>query len=187
MARQDTNQGRNNRRISADERDLFREAVGPVKNLSKGQQHRRAARPPPPRPQQTETDEKAVMQELLDAPPVDVETGDNLTWRRDGVQLGVMRKLRRGQYRCQAQLDLHGMFVKTARRSLAEFLHEAWLHDYRCVRIIHGKGRGSGQRGPILKGKVGGWLRTRDQVVAFCSAPQHDGGTGAIYVLLKNY
>lgn len=173
-------------KVSAHERTLFRDAAGPVQSLTKGRQRRRPSRPlPSPHPRQTEADEQAVMQELLDAPPADIETGDNLSWRRNGVQLGVLRKLRRGHYRCQAELDLHGMFVDTARRSLAEFLHRARTRDWRCVRIVHGKGHRSGQRGPILKARIGGWLRKRDEVVAFCSTPDNDGGTGAVYVLLR--
>lgn len=178
--------GAGDERVSTDERQLFRDAVGPVQTLPKSQQRRRVPRSPPsPRPRQTEADEAAVMQELLDAPPVDIETGDSLSWRRNGVQLGVLRRLRRGHYRCQAELDLHGMFVDTARRRLAAFLRQALMHDYRCVRIVHGKGRRSGQRGPVLKAKVGGWLRRRDEVLAFCSTPDNDGGTGAVYVLLR--
>lgn len=187
MSDRNTKQGRTDGNVDANERSLFREAIGPVQELPQGQRRPRpSSAPPRPRPRQTEADAEAVMQELLDAPPIDIETGENLSWRRNGVQLGVLRKLRRGHYRCQAELDLHGMFVDTARRSLARFLHETLAHDYRCVRIVHGKGLRSGPQGPVLKAKIGGWLRKRDEVLAFCSAPEHDGGTGALYVLLRN-
>lgn len=127
------------------------------------------------------------MTELFDDPPPDPDlaTGDELVYRRNGVQSSVMRRLRRGYYRCQAEIDLHGMVVATARLSLADFLQEAHDFNYRCVRIIHGKGLRSGHRGPVLKTKVTGWLRQRNEVLAYISARPVDGGTGALYVLLR--
>lgn len=171
--------------ISAADSAVFRQAMGAVETLP--DKHRRAPYKPAPsaRPQQTLADEQAVIEQLLDAPPIDIETGDNLSWRRDGLQLSVLRKLRRGHYSCQAELDLHGLTVALARQALAQFLHDARTRDWRCVRIVHGKGLRSGNRGPVLKARVGGWLRRRDEVLAFCSTPDHDGGTGAIYVLLR--
>jgi DNA-nicking Smr family endonuclease len=85
-----------------------------------------------------------------------------------------------------AELDLHGMTSELARSALREFMAECRRRDHRCVRIIHGKGRGSSNRGPVLKGKVNRWLRQRDDVLAFCSARPVDGGTGALYVLLRH-
>ncbi len=172
--------------ISDDDSALFREAVGPVARLAKGKRRAPWRRMPSPRPAMREADEQAVIGELLDTPPPDdVETGDDLFHRREGVQLSVMRKLRRGQYRCQAEIDLHGMIVDVARHCLAVFLREALDRDYRCVRVVHGKGLRSGNRGPVLKVKVAGWLRQRDEVLAYCSARENDGGTGAVYVLLR--
>jgi len=172
--------------ISDIESALFRDAVGPVARLDKGKRRAPWRRTPSPRPAMREADEQAVIGELLDTPPPDdIETGDDLLHRREGVQLSVMRKLRRGQYRCQAEIDLHGMVVDVARHCLAVFLREALDRDYRCVRVVHGKGLRSGNRGPVLKIKVAGWLRQRDEVLAYCSAREHDGGTGAVYVLLR--
>lgn len=172
--------------ISAHDRALFREAVGPVADVDSGQRHAPQRPMPSARPAMREADEQAVIGELLDTPPPDyIETGDDLFHRREGVQLSVMRKLRRGQYRCEAEIDLHGMIVNVARHCLAVFLREALDRDYRCVRIVHGKGLRSGNRGPVLKTKVAGWLRQRDEVLAYCSARDHDGGTGAVYVLLR--
>jgi DNA-nicking Smr family endonuclease len=96
----------------------------------------------------------------------------------------VLRRLRRGHYACREELDLHGLTQAEARSALTRFLAEALAHGHRCVRIIHGKGRGSGGRGPVLKSAVNGWLRRHDVVRAFASAPRRDGGTGAVYVLL---
>lgn len=172
--------------VENDERDLFRAAVGHVSRIDKN--HRQTYRPlPSPRPRMREADEAAVMDELLDvAPPdPDIAAGDELIYRRHGVQLSVLRRLRRGHYRCQAEIDLHGMFVRVAYPCLNDFLRDCQDRNYRCIRVIHGKGLRSGNRGPILKGKVAGWLRRREDVLAFCSARRLDGGTGALYVLLR--
>jgi DNA-nicking Smr family endonuclease len=96
-----------------------------------------------------------------------------------------LRRLRRGQYAIRDEIDLHGMTQDEARAALGAFLAEAMLHDRRCVRVIHGKGRGSGHRGPVLKSAVNRWLRRHAAVAAFCSARRNDGGTGALYVLLS--
>lgn len=172
--------------VSAEDRALFRSSVGPVAGVSSGTRRRPSKPMPSARPLMREADERAVIGELLDTPPPeDIETGDDLHYRSEGVQLSVMRRLRRGQYRCQAEIDLHGMIVDVARQSLAIFLREALDADYRCVRIVHGKGLRSGHRGPVLKTKVAGWLRQRREVLAYCSARPNDGGTGALYVLLR--
>ena len=104
---------------------------------------------------------------------------------RGGLQQRVLRKLRRGQFAIEAELDLHGYIVPEAREALAVFLRDAQLTGKRCVRIIHGKGLGAEGRLPVLKIKVNSWLRQKDQVLAFCSTRPQDGGTGAVYVLLK--
>jgi DNA-nicking Smr family endonuclease len=115
-----------------------------------------------------------------------VEFGDELTYRRGGVQDAVMRRLRRGHYRVESELDLHGLTVPEAKQELRDFLARCIARQQRCVRIIHGKGLGSGPRGPVIKQAVNVILRRTEHVVAFCSARQVDGGTGAIYVLLQS-
>ena len=121
----------------------------------------------------------------FDAHDLDVESGDELGYRRDGISESVLRRLRRGEYAIRDEIDLHGMTQDEARAALGAFLAEAMLHDRRCVRVIHGKGRGSGHRGPVLKSAVNRWLRRHAAVAAFCSARGNDGGTGALYVLLS--
>lgn len=172
-------------KISDDDAELFRQAVGKVTPLQGG--HRHVARKRvPPIPRQRYEDEHRVMQDLLtDAPLEDLECGDELLFHRPGIQHGVVRKLRRGHYSIDAELDLHGMTAVVARQALSEFLRRCRHHGARCVRIIHGKGLGSVHGRPVLKQKVNGWLQQRDEVLAFCSAPRTDGGTGAVYVLLK--
>jgi len=167
---------------------LFREAMKRVRPLSLADdkvepQQRR----PPPHPHQTEQDRIQVLEEMMSAPLdyVELETGDELLFLRPGIQRNVLRKLRRGQYSCGGELDLHGMTVPVAHQALAEFLQHCQISGTGCVRIIHGKGHGSKQQKPVLKNKVNLWLRQRDEILAFCSARPEDGGTGAVYVLLK--
>ncbi len=140
-----------------------------------------------PIPQQHQLDEEAVMHSLLsdEYDPVEVETGDELLFTRPGIQQRVFRKFRRGQYAIEAELDLHGRVVVEAREMVSDFLRQAQASGKRVVRIIHGKGLSSEGKLPVLKGKVNSWLRQKEIVLAFCSARKNDGGTGAVYVLLK--
>lgn len=173
--------------ISEADRRLFRQAVGPVRPVHCDRApifHRR----PPPRPRSRERDVREVETALAEAPlpPAEEwETGEELLYARPGLQRAVLRKLRRGHYAVTAEYDLHGHRVPEARRALARFLREAVLRGHRCVRIIHGKGHGSRQKVPVLKQHIGGWLRQRDEVLAYASARPADGGTGALYVLLR--
>ncbi len=141
----------------------------------------------PARAASRRADEAQALAESLafDAHDLDVESGDELGFRRDGVPESVLRRLRRGEYAVRDEIDLHGMTQDEARRALGAFLADSVLHRRRCVRIIHGKGLGSGHRGPVLKSAVNRWLRRHDAVKAFCSARRNDGGTGALYVLLQ--
>lgn len=140
------------------------------------------------RPRQTELDEIAVMQELLSGPePEELESGDTLVYRAAGVQDGVLRRLRRGHYRIEGELDLHGLNRNKAQLAVAQFLAHCRDRALRCVRIIHGKGLGSPNSGPVIKSLVSSWLRRRQEVLAFCSAKPADGGTGAVYVLLRSW
>ena len=142
---------------------------------------------PPPVPTQSRLDQRSVMDEmmLLDPGEGEMETGDELIFKRDGVQNSVMRKLRRGQFAIQGHLDLHGLTTPEAKRTLAGFLVDCVQREWRCVRIVHGKGLRSPGQVPVLKPKVSHWLAQREEVMAFISTPATDGGTGAIYVLLK--
>ena len=174
-------------KVSSEDAALFRAEVGTVKPLVHDR-HPTPKRRPKPRARQRLRDEQQVLTDLLsdEYEPAELETGEELLFARPGLQHGVLRKLRRGQFSVGAQLDLHGMTVAVARVALGEFLHDCRRNASRCVRIIHGKGRGSSHKGPVLKGKVNKWLMQRDEVLAFCSTPRTDGGTGAIYVLLKS-
>ena len=168
-----------------DETRLFREAVRGVRPL-RDDRVSPWKQPPPPRPRQRERDEARVLKDMLrDPDPAELETGEELFYARTGLQTNVIRRLRRGQMPVEAELDLHGKTSDEARVLLAGFLPACRDRGLRVVRVIHGKGLGSHNRLPVLKGKVNYWLQQRDEVLAFCSARPVDGGTGAVYVLLK--
>lgn len=166
--------------------ELFREAVRDVKPLAQRTRAPANRRKPPPRARFTAADRALVLVESLQDPGAGemADTGDEISFRRDGVQDGVMRKLKRGEYRVEGVCDLHGLRVDEAKDALREFLAESLAHRLRCVRVIHGKGKGSGPRGPVIKTAVNMILRKTGPVLAFTSARRVDGGTGAINVLL---
>jgi DNA-nicking Smr family endonuclease len=114
-----------------------------------------------------------------------IETGPFLEFRRPGIQNRLFHDLQRGVIEAEATLDLHGLRVREARPALLRFLKQSTATGRRCVRIIHGKGQGSDGQQPVLKQKTNQWLRQRDEVLAFVTAPRWDGGTGAVYVLLS--
>jgi DNA-nicking Smr family endonuclease len=121
----------------------------------------------------------------LIAAAADESGADPLAFQRAGVRTQIMRKLRRGLYPIEDELDLHGLNQAAARDQLADFIARARDSGRRCVRVIHGKGYRSGARGPVLKTAVNLWLRRHLDVMAFTSARAIDGGTGAVYVLLR--
>lgn len=170
-----------------DEAGLFRSAVEDV--VPARYSPRASLTPKPPRPiaKQRELDEQQVLVDALSDPTdILIETGEELQFLRNGISTDVLRKLRRGKWVIQGQLDLHGMISAEARIALVNFLHQTEKAGARCVRIIHGKGLSSFNREPVLKHKVKHWLTQRDEVLAFAEARPTDGGSGAVIVLLKS-
>jgi DNA-nicking Smr family endonuclease len=168
--------------------DVFRRAIGEVEPLKVPPRVTPPRVPPSPLPLQTRLDEEAVLHEALSDeydPESLLDTDDTLSYCRHGVRQEVVRKLRRGAWIVQAQLDLHGMRREEAREALSEFIRESVKRGLRCLRVIHGKGLGSIGREPVLKGKVRAWLVQKEEVIAFCQARPHDGGSGAVLVLLQ--
>ncbi|HEX5372554.1 MAG TPA: Smr/MutS family protein [Aquabacterium sp.] len=176
------------RRHEAD-KALFAQAVGPVNKLpDTGRVNARPARPEPV-PQCRQQDEQAVLRESLsDEIDVDslLETDESLAFRRPELGADVLRKLRRGVWALQGQIDLHGLRTEEARVALSGFLRESQLRGWRCVRVVHGKGLGSPGRVPVIKDKVKRWLVQSDRVLAFVQARGDDGGAGALIVLLQS-
>jgi len=173
-------------KISNEDKALFREKFSDARKLKQNKVHH-ATKPLKPIPAQRIADNKQVLDDMFsdESHAEEIETGEELLFVREGVQHKLVKQLRRGQLSVTAELDLHGYTVKEARVGLTEFLKDCRRHGDRCVRIVHGKGHGSQQKLPVLKNKVNQWLQQRDEILAFCSARPIDGGTGAIYVLLK--
>lgn len=143
---------------------------------------------PKPAPQQSLADRQAVLHESLHAPIAlqdRLEGGDEPAYLRDGLAQTILRDLRRGRWVIQDEVDLHGLNREQARHLVAGFLHTCLHQGKRCVRIVHGKGHGSPQKLSILRQLVRGWLAQRHEVLAYCQAKPHDGGEGALLVLLR--
>ncbi len=171
------------------EKDIeeFRRAIQGTKPLQAEQRAPAAELRPKPRARFSKADEKQVLAESLED---DIDTlehgyGAALRFQRPHVGRRTMRKLQRGGYSVQAEIDLHGMTLDEAKPRLTDFINYCAAQGKMCVRIVHGKGLGSGDRGPVLKNAVNRWLRKWDCVLAFVSTPQVHGGTGAVYVLLQ--
>lgn len=167
--------------------DLFRKEMSGIRPLS----HDRVEpvqKKLAPRARQRELDEQQVLVDMMsdDFVTEDMEAGESLFYARPGFQLKQQRKLRRGEFRVEDEVDLHGLTVAEARQVLTDFLQHCHDQNLRCVRIVHGKGMRSSNKGPVLKQMVNKWLPLRDDILAFCSALPRDGGTGAVYVLLRH-
>ena len=168
------------------------QAFADVKRLKAGNRVRLATPAPAPIPRQRIADEQAaLLASKYGAEPapstwdIGQEHEGEQTFIRRGLGTDVLSKLRRGHWSVQSELDLHGMTSETARDTLADFLLGARARGTRCVRVIHGKGLSSPAKEPVLKGKVRRWLAQWDDVLAYCEAPRHAGGAGAVLVLLR--
>jgi DNA-nicking Smr family endonuclease len=169
------------------EKNLFILAAGAVKPLPDKRTVLLKKERTQPKVMQYQQDEKAVLIEAI-SDEFDVGTlldvDDLLSFRRPGIGPDVTRKLRRGDWSIQRQLDLHGLRRDEAREQLSFFIREAHKQGIRCVRVVHGKGLGSPGKAPILKSRVHSWLVQKIEVLAFVQAKPADGGGGALVVLL---
>jgi DNA-nicking Smr family endonuclease len=169
-------------------REFFARAVGPVQPLPDRRRAHLMVAPALPIPVQRQRDEQAVLREAL-SDGFDVstllDTDDTLSFRRPGIGPDVTRRLRRGDWSIQREIDLHGLRSDDARHALADFIRSAHRQGLRCVRVVHGKGLGSPGKTPVLKGKVHSWLVQKNNVMAFVQARGDEGGAGAVVVLLR--
>lgn len=174
-------------RLAEQERRLFELSIGRITPLKDTQRVLLEPQRPEPEPRQREADEReALLQALSDDFDVEslLETDETLSFRRPEVGPEVVKKLRRGNWALQAQIDLHGLRRDQAREALGQFIQDAAKRGLRCVRVVHGKGNGSPGREPILKSRVRRWLVQKNEVLAFVQARASDGGSGALMVLL---
>ena len=170
------------------EKNLFVRAAGQVQRLAHDGRIEPVRQLPPPIPVQQQIDEQNVLREALsdefDSSTL-LDVDDAMSFRRPGVGTDVTRRLRRGDWSIQREIDLHGLRREDAREALGGFIREAHRLGLRCVRVVHGKGLGSPGKTPVLKGRVQGWLIQKNEVMAFVQARAAEGGAGALVVLLR--
>lgn len=173
--------------VSAEDRQLFEQAVGPVRRIEATDSAPEKPRPPP-EPVQSRLDEARVPAELIRSviDPAEIEVGEELSYLKPGLSPRLLRRLKRGHFSIADEIDLHQMNAEVARAAVKEFLDASQRAGRLCVKIIHGKGLRSRSQGPVLKRMVDGLLRRRGDVLAFASAPPAEGGTGAVIVLMRH-
>ena len=167
-----------------EELTAFRQAMAGVKPLKRQNRVVAERRRPPARASHSRAARLAVLNESLNGELIEQPTGE-IEFRRPGVATRVLKELGRGRFSVAAEVDLHGMTRAEAYEALKEVIVEARAAGMACLRVIHGKGSGSGPAGPVLKHAVCEWLARWDDVLAFTSAARRHGGTGAVYVLLR--
>ncbi len=174
--------------MTDDDDNLFQRLMSDAKPFKAEERIPAPAKKPKPKARFARADEHAALEESLDVDIDNLEesSGEALRFQRATVGRTTMRMLTRGSYAIQAEIDLHGMTLAEAKPRLEKFVYRCARGNKLRIRIVHGKGLGSGERGPVLKRGVDRWLRKWDAVLAFVSARQVDGGTGAVYVLLKD-
>jgi DNA-nicking Smr family endonuclease len=161
--------------------DLFRQLLGDVTPLKPSDRRTPSPAPRKPRLHRAATAE-AIPDMLSDHGAGEVAPAEYLG---NGLNRMTLRKLRRGEWPVQDELDLHGLNSDEARTLLTSFLHQATQQGLRCVNVIHGKGWHSAQGEGLLKRLARHWLIQHPLVLAFCDAPPNAGGNGAVRVLLK--
>jgi DNA-nicking Smr family endonuclease len=171
------------------EKEIFTQSVGRVKPLLAEKKVLLVPELPAPIPVQKQLDEQSVLREALsdewDTGSL-LDTDEALSFRRPGIGVDVVRKLRKGEWSVQKQLDLHNLRTEEARDALGQFIRESYKAGIRCVRVVHGKGLGSPGKVSVLKPKVQSWLIQKNQVLAFVQATPAQGGAGALVVLLQS-
>jgi DNA-nicking Smr family endonuclease len=173
-------------KVSPEDAELFREAIGEVRRIET--EAAVTDRPqPPPEPKRLNIDEAEALRESHDlSGSLSALEGDELqSYRRPEIAEATLRQLKRGEFSVQDEIDLHHLRAADAEALLKRFLNEARSGWHPCVRIVHGKGLRS-EGAPVLKMLVDRVLRQRGDVLAFASAPANQGGSGAVLVLLDS-
>jgi DNA-nicking Smr family endonuclease len=172
---------------NSEDNALFRSAVGDAQPIKKRDRIQNTAPVPRPKRNKQRTEQEQFTDPRFEhLTSTTIEPEEKLYFQRGSVNRKVMRDLRRGKYPVREEIDLHGMTAAEASKALRDFVSYSCQNQLNCISVVHGKGLGSGSRGPVLKAGVDQWLRQWDEVLAFCSALDRDGGSGAVYVLLKS-
>lgn len=176
--------------LSEEDKALFRQVVEKVKPLAKSNKivseeaknPPQATKSPTYRPQLPMTKDHDFY--LSDYYTEAVQASTPLSYCNHSIPAKRLRELKSGQISWQARLDLHGLRSDDAKNALIRFIRQQHALAHRCLLIIHGKGSPQGEP-PVLKNLVNHWLQQFPEVLAFHSALTRDGGSGALYVLLK--
>jgi DNA-nicking Smr family endonuclease len=171
--------------LTPEDRDLFRQTIGTVLAVKRDKVSLTRANKPKPYPKPAVINVDGLIDTATSLPIEKVGIEDSLSFLNTGLQHAVLKKLRRGFFGLDAEIDLHGLNSDEAKRQLLHFLHYCVEDGYRCVHIVHGKGHRSPDQHPVLKNNINIWLRQHKDVQAFCSAAPKNGGTGAVVVLLQ--
>jgi DNA-nicking Smr family endonuclease len=164
---------------------LFSKAMHDVQPLKRGPERRQRHAPRPEGPGGNPATDLFTSGKWDLVPTLQ---GDYIEAAHASVSQLTLRKLRRGDFRVQAECDLHGLSQETAKAEVFRFVQDSSMRQFGCVRIIHGRGNNSAGHQPIIKTRLQEWLcarRPARYVLAYCSALPRDGGTGAVYVLLR--
>jgi DNA-nicking Smr family endonuclease len=168
-----------------DETDLFRQSIGKVTPVKSDNIVLSTAKKPKPYPKAQNIDIEANFKADATHEIEALQQEDIIRFSIPGVQKNTLKKLRKGQFGIDAEIDLHGLNSREAKQQLLRFLYSCVEEGVRCAHIIHGKGYGSTDKMPILKNNLNLWLRQHQEVLAFCSSPPKHGGAGALHVLLR--
>ena len=171
--------------LTSEDRALFRHTIGKVHPVSNDKVLLNQEKKPKPYPKSLAVNVDSHLIESAASAIEKVGLEDSLSFIAPGLQNTVLKKLRRGYFGLDAEIDLHGLTSNAAKQQLLHFLNHCAEAGYRCVHIVHGKGYRSADNHPVLKNNLNVWLRQHKDVQAFCSAPPKDGGTGAVFVLLQ--
>jgi len=171
--------------LTQEDKDLFRQSIGQVNLLDSNKVLLNQKEKPKPYPNPTKVDLENPFLHDQATKPEKVGLEDSLSYIAPGIQNNVLKKLRKGHFGLDADIDLHGLTSNAAKNQLLSFLNTCITSNFRCVHIVHGKGYRSADSQPVLKNDLNLWLRQHKDIQAFCSAPQSAGGTGALFVLLK--
>nr|WP_175041632.1 Smr/MutS family protein [Duganella vulcania] len=176
------------------EANIFQASVGGVKRMPVSDRYvpslpksAATAAAPARKLTQAEDDAAVLRESLSDLFEVDhyLEDDPALNYAAPGVGPDVVKKMRKGHWPVQDELDLHGLRRDDARDAIGDFLRKSAMRNYRCVCVIHGRGFGSKGQEPVLRSMVHSWLVQKEEVVAFCQARSSEGGEGALIVLLR--
>ena len=171
--------------LTSEDSDLFRQTIGKVRPVNNDKILLTTEHKPKPYPKETSLPLACLLTLSTEHDLDKVGIEDSLSYIAPGLQTSVLKKIRKGFFGLDAEIDLHGLTSNAAKQQLLQFLYNCTYSGCRCVHIVHGKGYRSAEQQPVLKNNLNLWLRQHQDVLAFCSAPQKDGGTGAVFVLLR--